>query len=129
MKRLIVLLSIVTLFITGCSVTKLDSSDIGKNMKNLLSEKVKLYNVYYEGYKYYLPKGMSFVDKEEYNAILKDNDNNIYYMYVDAISYYHKVKNDYEVNEKSHYSRKLEYNKRKKPLQQGHLKIFYSVCI
>lgn len=112
MKRLIVLLSIVTLFITGCSVTKLDSSDIGKNMKNLLSEKVKLYNVYYEGYKYYLPKGMSFVDKEEYNAILKDNDNNIYYMYVDAISYYHKVKNDYEVNEKSHYSRKLEYNKK-----------------
>ena len=112
MKRLIVLLSIVTLFVTGCSVTKLDSSDIGKNMKSLLTKKVKIYNVYYEGYKYYLPKGMSFVDKEEYNAILKDGNNNIYYMYVDAISYYHKVKNDYEINDKSHYSRRLEYNKK-----------------
>jgi hypothetical protein len=112
MKRLIVLLSIVTLFVTGCSVTKLDSSDIGKNMKSLLTKKVKIYNVYYEGYKYYLPKGMSFVDKEEYNAILKDGNNNVYYMYVDAISYYHKVKNDYEINDKSHYSRRLEYNKK-----------------
>ena len=107
MKRLIVLLSIVTLFVTGCSVTKLDSSDIGKNMKSLLTKKVKIYNVYYEGYKYYLPKGMSFVDKEEYNAILKDGNNNVYYMYVDAISYYHKV-----INDKSHYSRRLEYNKK-----------------
>ena len=112
MKRLIVLLSIVTLFVTGCSVTKLDSSDIGKNIKSLLTKKVKIYNVYYEGYKYYLPKGMSFVDKEEYNAILKDGNNNVYYMYVDAISYYHKVKNDYEINDKSHYSRRLEYNKK-----------------
>jgi len=112
MKRLIVLLSIVTLFVTGCSVTKLDSSDIGKNMKSLLTKKVKIYNVYYDGYKYYLPKGMSFVDKEEYNAILKDGNNNVYYMYVDAISYYHKVKNDYEINDKSHYSRRLEYNKK-----------------
>jgi hypothetical protein len=66
-------------------------------MKSLLTKKVKIYNVYYEGYKYYLPKGMSFVDKEEYNAILKDGNNNVYYMYVDAISYYHKVKNDYEI--------------------------------
>lgn len=112
MKRLIVLLSIVTLFVTGCSVSKLDSNDIGKNMKTLLSKNVRIYNVFYEGYKYYLPKGISFVDKEEYNAVLKDENNNIYYLYVDAISYYHKVKNDYEENDKSHYSRKINYNKK-----------------
>ena len=112
MKRLIVLLSIVTLFVTGCSVSKLDNNDIGKNMKTLLSKKVNLYNVYYEGYKYYLPKGISFIDKEDYNAILKDSDGNKYYMYVDAISYYHKVKNNYEVNDNSHYSKIIDYNKK-----------------
>lgn len=112
MKRLIVLLSVVTLFVTGCSVTKLDNNDIGMNMKTLLSKKVKLYNVYYEGYKYYLPKGIGFIDKEEYNAILRDSYGNKYYMFVDAISYYHKVENDYEVNDDSHYSKKIDYNKK-----------------
>ncbi|MCI8569184.1 MAG: hypothetical protein HFJ11_04275 [Bacilli bacterium] len=112
MKRIIVLLSIVMIFMTGCSVTKLDNSNISKNMKILLSKKVKLYNVFYDGYKYYLPKGVSFVNKEDYNAILKDTNNNKYYLYVDAISYYHKVKNDYEINKNAHYSKKLNYNKK-----------------
>ena len=110
MKRLIVLLSIVTILVTGCSINKLDDNDIGKNIKTLMSEKNKLYNVYYEGYKYYLPKGIGFLDKDDYNAILKDRNNNKYYLYVDAISYYHKVENDYEINNDSHYSKKLDYN-------------------
>ena len=110
MKKLIVLLSIVTILVTGCSINKLDDNDIGKNIKTLMSEKNKLYNVYYEGYKYYLPKGIGFLDKDDYNAILKDRNNNKYYLYVDAISYYHKVENDYEINNDSHYSKKLDYN-------------------
>lgn len=127
MKRLIVLLSIVTLFVTGCSVSKLDSSDIGKNMKTLLSKNVHIYNVFYDGYKYYLPKGISFVDKEEYNAILKDENNNVYYLYVDAISYYHKAKNDYEINDKSHYSRKLNFNKKSGYIQIDEVKSKYFI--
>ena len=110
MKRLIVLLSIVTILVTGCSINKLDNNDIGKNIKTLMSEKVKLYNVHYEGYKYYLPKGIGFLDKDDYNAILKDRNNNKYYLYVDAISYYHKVENDYEISNDSHYSKRLNYN-------------------
>ena len=112
MKKLIVLLSIVSLTVTGCSIHKLDRQDIGKNIKTLLSEKVHNYNVFYEGYKYYVPKGIRFIDKEDYNAILKDSYNNRYYLYVDAISYYHKAENDYEVKSDSHYSKKLNYNKK-----------------
>ena len=89
MKRLIVLLSIVTILVTGCSINKLDNNDIGKNIKTLMSEKNKLYNVNYEGYKYYLPKGLGFLDKDDYNSVLKDRKNNKYYLYVDIISYYH----------------------------------------
>lgn len=110
MKRLIVLLSIVTILVTGCSINKLDNNDIGKNIKTLMSEKVKLYNVHYEGYKYYLPKSIGFLDKDDYNAILKDRKNNKYYLYVDVISYYHRIKNDYDINYDSYYSEKLKYN-------------------
>lgn len=110
MKRLIVLLSIVTIIVTGCSINKLDNKNISKNIETLMSQKVKLYNVFYEGYKYYLPKGIGFVNKEDYNAILKDRNDNRYYLYVDVISYYHNVENDYEENNTSYYSKKLNYN-------------------
>ena len=108
MKKIIVLLSICILFLTGCQIVKLDSSSIDKNIDMLLSKKVSNYNVYYEGYKYYLPKGLTFLDKEDYNAVLKDNNNNKYYLYVDVISYYHKIENDYEENKNSYYSKKIE---------------------
>lgn len=110
MKRLVILLSMVMLFITGCSVTKLDDTDIGKNMKTLLSQDNKLYNVHYSGYKYYLPKGISFVNKDDYNSVLSDSHGNKYYMFVDAISYYYKVENTYKVNSDSHYSKIINYN-------------------
>ncbi len=109
MKRLIVLLSVIILFVTGCSVTKLDDNDIDTNIQNLLSKKVKMHNVYYEGYKYYLPKGIRFVDKDDYNAILMDENNNKYYLYVDAVGYYHHMENDYEESATSYYSKKLDY--------------------
>ena len=112
MKRLVVLLSIVIIFMTGCSVIKLDHTDIGYNIKKILSKKVKLYNVYYDGYKYYLPKGIRFIRKEDYNAILMDESNNKYYLYVDAVGYYYKMENDYEENGSSHYSKRLNYNKK-----------------
>ncbi len=110
MKRLIVLLSIFVLFITGCSVVKLDEVSIEKNIDSMLSKKVELYNTYCDGYKYYLPKGLNILDKEDYNAILKDENNNYYYLFFDLISYYHKVQNTYEVNKKSYLSKSLDYN-------------------
>ncbi len=110
MKKIIVLLSIVMLFMSGCSVTKLDSEDIGKNIKTLLSTDNNLFNVFYDGYKYYLPKGTGFVSRDDYNAIIKDANGNRYFLYVDVISYYEKYKNTYQESKKSHYSRILNYN-------------------
>ncbi len=110
MKKVIVLLSIVVLFVTGCSVHKLDNENISQNIKVLLSENVHLYNEFYEGYKYYVPKGIRFVDKDDYNAILRDGNNDVYYLYVDAISYYHKQENTYQTRSDVHFSKKLEYN-------------------
>lgn len=117
MKKLVVLLSIVTIIATGCSVTKLDDKDVSKNINLLMSEKIKTYNVYYDGYKYYLPKGVNFIDKEDYNAIVQDKNGNRYYLYVDAISYYNKIENTYKVKKNAYYSQKLDYNKKEGYIQ------------
>lgn len=112
MKKLFILLSISVLFITGCSIKKLDNNSIENNLDTLMSVKVSMYNEFYEGYKYYLPKTLRFVDKDEYNAVLMDFHNNRYYLYVDAISYYHKTSNNYEESSKSYLSKRLDYGKK-----------------
>lgn len=112
MKKLFILLSISVLFITGCSIKKLDNDNIENNIDTLMSVKVFMYNEFYEGYKYYLPKALRFVDKDEYNAVLMDFHNNRYYLYVDAISYYHKISNNYEESSKSYLSKRLDYGKK-----------------
>lgn len=110
MKKVIVLLSIVLLLMTGCSIKKLDDKDFESNMNVLLLEKVSNSNVNFEGYKYYVPEGLKFVNKEEYNAIFKDRFNNKYYLYVDVISYYHKIENTYKINQDAYYSKVIDYN-------------------
>lgn len=117
MKKIIVLLSIFVLFVTGCSVYKLDPDDFKDNVDYLLSHKSSLYNVSYDGYRYYLPKGITFVEKDEYNAVLSDQKDNKYYMYVDVISYYHDIENTYEESNSSYYSKYLSYNKKDGYLQ------------
>ena len=112
MKKFVILLSIIILFVTGCTINRLDDKNISKNIDILLSEKTNLYNVQYDGYKYYLPKGVSFINKDDYNALLRDANGNIYYLFVDVIGYYHKTKNDYEVSDNSHYSDLLNYGKK-----------------
>lgn len=112
MKRLVLLFFAVLLLMTGCTVTTLSNVDVGSNIKTILTDKAKLYNVYFDGYKYYVPKGLQFVNKDQYNAKFTDRLGNKYYLYVDAISYYHKIENTYEENKTSHYSRKLQYGKK-----------------
>lgn len=109
MKKLIVLLSILVLLVSGCSINQL-GNNITINIDTILSEKVNVYNVNFEGYKYYVPKGLKFVTKNDYNTLFRDKYNNKYYLYVDAISYYHKSKNKYVINKDAYYSEKLDYN-------------------
>ena len=51
-KKIILLILIVFVLVTGCSVTTLDSTDYSHNVEAILSsEKGKAYNTYFEGYK------------------------------------------------------------------------------
>ena len=110
MKKKILFLSLLCFVVTGCS--NLSNKSIDELLPILLKSNTKHCNVIFDGYKYYIPKGIKFVTKDDYNAVLKDSVGNKYYLYVDAIGYYNKIENTYKVNNKSHYSKKLDYNKK-----------------
>ncbi len=111
-RNLIILFCFICLITSGCTVKRLNSSSIDQNIDTIMNEKSNLYNVYFDGYKYYVPKGLKFLNKDDYNALFADAYENHYYLYVDVISYYHKTELDYSKNSQAYYSRKLKYGKK-----------------
>lgn len=94
--------------------------DYDSLINQVLFQENHLKNQVFEGYSYYIPYGLKFVNREEYNALLSDCDNHSYYIYVDVVSYYHQVEQSYKENSKVYYSRKLQ-NKEK--TKNGYLEI------
>ena len=111
MKKIFVLLALVFL-ITGCSVKEMPMDNLEKVIDNVLTSNDKLRNQYFEGYQYYMPGGVSLIDKYGYNIVLL-NKNTKMYLYVDVISYHHKTEKEYTVKEDIYYSRLLENGKKK----------------
>ena len=110
MKKIVFFLSLV-LLITGCNIQNLKSEDIDTIIDKALSKEVNLINVNFEGYKLYIPRGASIVDKRDYNIKVNYKEEN-YYLYIDVISYYHSTENEYEENNKIYYSKKLNYDEK-----------------
>ena len=108
MKKLILMLLAVFLF-TGCTVVRIDTDNIDTIINVVLSKENTLYNTVGKGYKYYRPRGVTYIDTTEYNEKLYSNGYN-YYLYVDINSYYYKKEFTYEENDKAYYSKYLEIN-------------------
>lgn len=109
MKKIFVLLALVFL-VTGC--TTLSNYDLEKVIDEVLTSNEDLSNQYFAGYQYYLPREVSLINKYDYNTILKYKGNNIY-LYVDIISYYHKVEVNYKNKSSSYFYKELDYNGKK----------------
>ena len=105
MKKVMLLLLLI-LLLTGCSVVRIDTSNIDNIVNVILSKENKLYNQVGQGYKYYLPGGVSYIDSDELNDILYCNGN-YYYLYIDAINYYYQTKVEYEEDDSLYYSKKI----------------------
>ena len=101
------LLSVI--LFTGCTVVRIDTTNIDNIISVVLSKKNTLYNRVGKGYKYYVPRGVTYIDTTELNDKLYSNGN-YYYLYIDAVSYYHKVKINYKENPDAYYSKKIEAN-------------------
>lgn len=77
------------MFITGCTMVRIDTGNIDNIVNVVLSKENVLYNHIGKGYKYYIPRGVTYIDTIEFNDKLYSNGN-YYYLYIDAISYYYQ---------------------------------------
>ncbi len=102
MKKIIVVLLLI--FVTGCSIVRIDTNSIDNIISVVLSKNNTLYNQVGQGYKYYIPRGVSYLESNESNETLYFNGS-YYYLYVDIVSYYYKTDIDYKVNEDAYYSK------------------------
>lgn len=105
MKK-IILTFLVILTLTGCSLVRIDTSSIDNILNVILTKDNKLYNQIGQGYKYYLPGGVSYIDSDDLNDILYCNGI-YYYLYIDTISYYYDIENNYKENNNLYYSKKI----------------------
>lgn len=106
MKRIVVLLSVLLVSITGC--VNLNTYSIETIVNKVIKKDNKLKNMHFEGYNYYIPRGYKFINKKQYNAYLMDAYNNHYYVYVDVVSKYNNVKKKYKTNKKAYYSKEIK---------------------
>lgn len=106
MKKLLFLGSMI-LLLSGCSVVYIDKQSIDEVVDSVLDNDINLKSVSLEGYSYYLPQGVSLSRSDAGNSILYYNHKRMY-LYVDLISYYHKVDNDYKENKEFYYSRAID---------------------
>ena len=107
--RKIVISLMLMLLVTGCSVVRIDTTSIDNTINVILSKDNDLYNTVGKGYKYYKPRGVTYIDTNEYNEKLYSNGN-YYYLYVDINSYYYKKEFSYEENKNAYYSRLIDIN-------------------
>lgn len=126
MKKTFVLVLISLVFLTGCSIEQIDENNIDIILDTFLNKNLNLYNQVSSGYKYYLPRGIRVVDNAEYNEKLYA-DGNIYYFYVDVVSYYFKKVDNYTEKEDIYYSKRLEHNNKKGYIQITKNKELYFV--
>lgn len=103
MKKIILIFSLV-LVLTGCSIVRIDTSNIDNILNVILTKDNKLYNQVGQGYKYYLPGGVTYIDSDDTNDILYC-DGTYYYLYIDIIGYYYKNSIKYKEHSKVYYSK------------------------
>lgn len=105
------------LLLCGCSIVRIDTNSVDNIVSVVLSKNNDLYNQIGKGYKYYVPRGVSYIDTNDYNDVLY-SDGNYYYLYIDVISYYYNVSKEYIEDQNAYYSRKIDINGK-----QGYLEI------
>ena len=116
MKKLFVL-ALAALLLTGCTVVRINTNSIDNIVNVILSKDNNLYNRVGKGYKYYVPRGVTYIDTSDLNEKLYSNGN-FYYLYIDAISYYHQKEVNYNENPNLYYSSEILFKDK-----EGYLEI------
>lgn len=106
MRKFVSLLLFV-FFLTGCTMVRINTNDIDNTVDIILSKENKLYNQIGKGYKYYIPRGVTYIDTVEFNDKLY-SDGNYYYLHIDAVSYLYQKEIKIEKSEDSYYFKKID---------------------
>lgn len=109
-KYLALLLILLTL--SGCTIVRINADDIDTIVNVVLSKNNTLYNQVGKGYKYYIPRGVNYIDTVDFNEKLY-SEGNYYYLYIDAVSYYNETEPIYTYNPDIYYSREFVINDKK----------------
>ena len=108
MKKIIGL-ALSLLIITGCNISKIKDDSFDNIINTVLYKDTNLFNISRDGYKFYLPRGNTVTDVNEYNLVIKDKEN-IYYLYISPIEYYYKTLVDHKIDSNIFYSKNLNNN-------------------
>lgn len=108
MKKIVIILLLI--ICTGCTIVRIDTDNIENITTVVLSKENKLYNRVGKGYKYYLPRGALYIDTNDFNEKLYSGGN-YYYLFVDAVSYYHKTKLTCNFDENAYYKKEVDNGK------------------
>ena len=104
MKKII----IVFICVFGlCGCVKVSDMQMDE-VVNTFSTKSNKVNSYKTGYSYYLPRNMQVVNSSLYNEVIENNRYK-FYLYIDVVSYYKKIKKDYVINNNAIYSKSINY--------------------
>lgn len=109
-KKFLILFLLIVL--TGCTAVRINTNSIDNIVSVILSKDNSLYNTVGKGYKYYVPRGVVYIDTSEYNEKLYCNGD-YYYLYLDVISYYYKKDFTYNENKNLYYSKAININNKK----------------
>ena len=106
MKKKIILMIISLIILSGC--TYINNEEYSELLSSVITSDYELFNTYRSGYKYYLPNGLNTIDIKDFNEKLKDKKYS-YYLYVDVVSYYNRVVEEYQIDNNAYYSYKINY--------------------
>ncbi len=107
MKKTFFLL-ILLIVVSGCEVKNYNVDSVDNILNLTLSDSNDLVNNSFQGYEMYIPRGISLSEKSDYNLVLTSNSG-IYYLYVDAVSYYYEENVEFTSSEDSFYSNQINY--------------------
>lgn len=124
MKKLLLVIPCILLF-TSCGIKTIDITK-DSAIDTVLKSENSLSNTVSPGYKYYIPNEVILVGRNDYNETLYSKGV-YYYLYVDVVSYYNKIKLDYEEQSNSYYSKKLNYKNKEGYIEITKLKDKYFI--
>jgi len=110
MKKILIIL--LVFICTGCTMVRIDTNSTDNIINVVLSKENKLYNQIGRGYKYYIPKGVNYIDTNDTNDKLYSNGI-YYYLYIDIINYYNNKEYEIPSNENHYYFKQININNKK----------------